>query len=126
MTILSRPVAARASRMAPEFASVPELAKATRSMPVSPASSSADSPVSIVRGPSWMPRDRCSRTASVTKAGSWPKRSTPKPMVMSTYALPSTSSRREPLARRPAMGYSISLVPLRKPTTARLSASTRR
>ncbi len=126
VTILSRPVAARARRMAAELASVPELAKATRSRPVSSASSSAASPVSMVRGPSWMPRERCSRTASVTKSGSWPKRRTPKPIVMSTYWLPSTSWSRAPLARRPAIGYSISFVPLRKPTTARLSARTRR
>ncbi len=126
VTIFRRPVAARASRIAAELASVPELANATRSMPVISASSSAASPVSALRGPNCTPRDRCSRTASRTNGGSWPNISTPKPMVMSVYRLPSTSVIDTPDAPRAAIGYSISLVLERKPTTARLSASTRR
>lgn len=83
MTILSRPVAARASRIAAEFASVPDEAKATRSRPVSEASSSAASPVSGDRGPKRSPSERWRRTASVTGSASWPSSSAPKPIVMS-------------------------------------------
>ncbi len=83
MTTLSRPVAARASRIAAEFASVPDEAKATRSVPVSEASRAAASPVSGERGPKRSPSARWRRTASVTGAASWPRSSAPKPMVMS-------------------------------------------
>lgn len=60
------------------------------------------------------------------KSGVWPNRCTPKPIVKSMYSLPSMSHNREPAARSPTIGYSISLVEKRKPTVARLSASTGR
>ncbi len=104
MTIFVRPVRARARRMAVMHASVPELVKVARSIPVSSQNRAATSPEMAARGPSSNPSSTCRAIVSRRKSGSWPKRCTPMPMVTSTYSLPSTSQRRDPRERWRARG----------------------
>ena len=93
MTILSRPETVRATRIAAVTASEPVLQNAARSMPIISQTSFATSPASGVCGPISMPASSCALTASRMKSGLCPKKIMPKPLVRSTYSLPSTSHR---------------------------------
>ena len=56
------------------------------------------------------------------KSGLCPNRIVPKPLMRSTYSLPSRSQSREPAERTVTIGYTISFHASRKPETERGSA----
>jgi hypothetical protein len=85
LTILERPVAARASRTALMVASVPELTM--RSLPTAGtrrATSSASATSSAVGAPKEVPRAAAAVTASITRGCAWPAISGPQERTMST------------------------------------------
>ena len=92
----SRPVAARATRMASMVASVPELAKRSISSPKRRQISSPHSTASSVVTAKCVPRPAASAIASTTRGWAWPAIMAPKPPWKSTYSLPSWSQTRLP------------------------------
>ena len=91
LTMTSRPVAARATRMASIVASVPELANRTLSSSKRRQISSASSTVVGVGAAKCVPWVTAWVTASTISGWAWPAMPTPNPPWKSRYSLPSTS-----------------------------------
>ena len=91
MQTTSRPVAARATRIASIVASVPELANRSISRlnrrQISSPKATADSVVTA----KWVPRLAASWIASTIRGCAWPTTMAPKPQWKSRYSLPSWS-----------------------------------
>jgi hypothetical protein len=94
--ILSRPVAARATRSASIVASVPELTNRICSSWNRSQICSASAIVASVVTAKWMPWSAMSRIASTILGCAWPTTLTPNPPWKSTYSVPSTSQTFEP------------------------------
>ena len=104
LTIVSRPVAARATRIASIVASVPEFTnRICSSWNRSQIASASATVVSVVTA-KWMPWSATARIASTIFGCAWPTTLTPKPPWKSTYSLPSTSQTFEPCPRRRYVG----------------------
>ena len=101
----SRPVAARATRIALIVASVPELAKRTASQPKRSQSTSAKRTVGSVGAAKWVPVRAARSIASATFGCAWPTTMQPKPLWKSRYSLPSTSTTPLPCPSRRYTGY---------------------
>ena len=99
MTIVSRPVWARAIRIASIVASEPELTKRQRVRPKRFSSSSATYTASSVGAAKCVPSSRRSRTARVIAGWACPWGIEPKPLWKSIISVPSTSQTREPEPR---------------------------
>ncbi len=99
MTTRSRPVAARAMRMASMVASVPELAKRTWSRSNRRHSSSATATVTGVGAAKWVPVVAARVMASTMVGWACPQIPAPKPPWKSMYSWPSTSHTLEPWPR---------------------------
>ena len=78
--IVSRPVSARAMRMASIVASEPELTKRQRASSKRRASSSATATVSSVTAAKWVPAPARSRRARTIAGWAWPCTIEPKPL----------------------------------------------
>ena len=92
----SRPVAARATRIASIVASVPEFAKRTLSRLKRRQSSSANATVTSVVAAKCVPVRAARSMASTTFGCAWPTTLQPKPPWKSTYSVSSTSHTCEP------------------------------
>ena len=97
---MSRPVAARATRIASIVASVPELTnRICSSWNRSQMASASATVVSVVTA-KWMPWSATARIASTIFGCACPTTFTPNPPWKSMYSLPSTSQTFEPWPRR--------------------------
>ena len=96
LMILSRPVAARATRIASIVASVPEFTKRICSSWNREQISSARATVVSVVTAKWMPWSATLRIASTIFGWAWPTTFTPNPPWKSVYSVPSTSHTFEP------------------------------
>ena len=94
--ILSRPVAARATRIASIVASVPEFTNRICSSWNREQISSASATVVSVVTAKWMPWSATLRIASTIFGWAWPTTFTPNPPWKSVYSVPSTSHTCEP------------------------------
>ena len=103
--ILSRPVAARATRIASMVASVPEFTNRIWSSWKREQISSASATVFSVVTAKWIPRSATRRIASTIFGCAWPTTLTPKPPWKSVYSEPSTSQTRESWPRSRYTGY---------------------
>ena len=95
--ILSRPVAARATRIASIVASVPELTNRICSSWKRSQMASARAIVSGVVTAKWIALLAAFVSASTILGCAWPTTLTPKPPWKSLYSVPSTSQTLEPL-----------------------------
>ena len=100
LTMSSRPVAARATRIALIVASVPEFAKRTFSKRKRRQSSSANSTMSSVGAAKCVPVRAARVIASTIFGWAWPTIMQPKPPCVSTYWVPSTSHTCDPRPSR--------------------------
>ena len=99
MTIVSRPVLARAIRIASIVASEPELTKRQRGRPKRRFSSSATKTASSVGAAKCVPSSSRASTARVIAGWAWPCGIEPKPLWKSIRSVPSTSQTFEPEPR---------------------------
>ena len=97
--ILSRPVAARATRIASIVASVPEFTNRICSSWNRSQIASASAIVSGVVTAKWIALCAAFSSASTILGWAWPTTLTPKPPWKSLYSVPSTSQTLEPLPR---------------------------
>ena len=104
MITSSRPVCARARRMASIVDSEPEFVKRHLGMPQRRASSSATTTLSSVIAAKWVPSGMRSATARVIAGWAWPCTIEPKPLWKSRYSEPSTSQTFEPTPRSRKIG----------------------
>ena len=98
-TTSSRPVCARAIRIASITDSVPEFVKRQRGKPKRKDRFSATSTASSVGRPKWVPSRWRAVTAAVIAGWAWPCTIALKPLWKSRYSLPSTSQTRAPSPR---------------------------
>ena len=94
--IVSRPVAARAIRIASIVASEPELTKRQRGRPKRALSSSATMIASSVGAAKCVPSSKRARIARTIAGCAWPCTIEPNPLWKSIISFPSTSHTREP------------------------------
>ena len=99
LMILSRPVAARATRIASIVASVPELTNRIWSSWKRSQIASASATVTSVLTAKCVPDDAAFVIASTIFGWACPTTLTPNPLWKSKYSLPSTSHAREPAPR---------------------------
>ena len=104
MTTSSRPLWARASRMASIVDSEPEFVKRHLGMPQRLASSSATATLSSVTAAKWVPSGMRSVTARTIAGCACPWTMEPKPLWKSRYSEPSTSQTFEPEPRSRKIG----------------------
>src|SRR6478752_8764133 len=104
-TMCSRPVAARAMRIALIVASVPELQNRTDSARKRRHSSSAKRMVDSVGAAKCVPVRAARSIASATFGCAWPTTMEPNPLWKSRYSLPSTSTTPLPWPSRRYTGY---------------------
>ena len=93
---MSRPVAARATRIASIVASVPEFTNRICSSWNRSQIASASATVFSVVTAKWIPRSATLRIAWTIFGWAWPTTFTPKPPWKSVYSVPSTSQTFDP------------------------------
>jgi hypothetical protein len=99
LTIVSRPVTARARCTASIVDSVPEFVKRQWARPQRRRSSSATTIEPSVGAAKCVPSSICALTAAAIRSLAWPTHMTPKPLWKSMYLVPSTSQTCAPRPR---------------------------